>query len=145
MLYSLLFLALHCLVLLGQIITAITRQTYLEEFPIISPIEDWQYLGPYFYGSHAADAFYAFNSNTNNTHYWMQDLYTGAPFLNAYEGFFTEELVGYVPLTSRFEPQPAWEFVVPTRLNCQPLQESAAGPLKAASDHVMRLPVNRKI
>lgn len=116
---------------------------YFEEFPIIEPIEVWEYLGPYFYGSHAADAFYAINRDTNNTHYWMQDLYDGRPFLNAYVGVFTEEILGYLPITSRFEPQAEREFIIPTRLDCQPLSAAAAETKKSAPS-VFRFPHTRK-
>jgi len=98
--------------------------TFMEEIPFISTPDQWSYLGPYFYGSHAGDSYYAFNSDTNTTHYWLQDLYTQQPLLNVYEGYYSEELIGYIPITTQLEPQPLSLFAIPARLDCIPAQSA---------------------
>jgi len=100
--------------------------TFLEEIPFITTPDQWSYLGAYFYRSHAGDAYYAFNADTNVTHYWLQDLYNQEPLLNVFEGYYSEELVGYVPVTMELNAQPPGLFIVPARLDCVPAQSEEA-------------------
>jgi hypothetical protein len=103
---------------------------YIEEFPAINMPSSWNYLGPYFFGTHAGDAYYFLDTNTNRTHYWLQDIYNTYPLVNAWEGRTTEEVVGYFPVTMKIGPIDLEEFEIPERMGCQPASAASAEQLK---------------